>query len=177
MKQKGINDICMMMTLATLTGCAAKTTEPETSDGKTANIILDYAQGIADGIYGWTLSEDGSQSDTSGNYKFSDFQLALQENAAYSFAQYIKEKYGKDTSSWLEANADGTYQITNSTNFINGIGLVQNNDIPGFDTLDMSAENDAFVSSDAPMVHYSSSIAKLLQDNYGSYKDLDGFDA
>lgn len=62
-------------------------------------------------------------------------------------------------------------------NFINGTGLVRNKDIPGFDTLDMSAENDAFGSSDVQTFHYSASIARLLQDNYDSYKDLDGFDA
>lgn len=56
-------------------------------------------------------------------------------------------------------------------NFINGTGLVRNKDIPGFDTLDMSAENAAFGSSDAQAVlHYSASIARLLQDNYDSYK-------
>ena len=32
MRKKGINGICLMGTLAMLTGCAAKTTEPETSD-------------------------------------------------------------------------------------------------------------------------------------------------
>lgn len=192
----------------------------------------------ADLAYAWlrydsTMNADGSQSDTAGNYKFSDFQLALQENAAYAFGEYInslnlvdsdgntlsfsenkdgtlnlrggsyyeatlqnisdalnatlaleenpavyiREKYGKDTSGWLEKNADGTYQITDLANFINGTGLVRNKDIPGFDTLDMSAENDAFGSSDVQTVHYSASIARLLQDNYDSYKDLDGFDA
>ena len=191
----------------------------------------------ADLAYAWlrydsTVNADGSQSDTAGNYKFTDFQLALQEDAAYAFAEYInslnlvdsdgnmlsfsenkdgtlnprggsyyeatlqnisdalnatlaleedpaayiQEKYGEGASDWLKANADGTYQITDLANFIQGTGLVRNKDIPGFDTLDMSAENDAFGTSDTQEVHYSASIAKLLQDNYDSYKGLNGFD-
>lgn len=67
MKQKLAKGICLAVVLAMLTGCAEKTTEPETLDKTKENaevaatdIILDYAQGIADGIYGWNLSEDGS---------------------------------------------------------------------------------------------------------------------
>ncbi|MGL5434309.1 MAG: hypothetical protein ACRDBO_02765 [Lachnospiraceae bacterium] len=190
----------------------------------------------ADLAYAWlrydsTLNEDGSLSSTAGNYDFTEFQLTLQKDAAYAFAEYInslgltdskgtlltfdenadgtlnlragsyydmilqnmsdalnvylidmenpdafiREKYGKDTSTWLTQNEDGTYQITNLADFINGTGLVRNKDIPGFDTLDLSAENDAFGTSSTKAVHYSASIAELLQNNYDNYAILDGF--
>lgn len=191
----------------------------------------------ADLAYAWlrydsTINADGSQSETAGMYDFTDFQLALQKDAAYAFAEYInsihlidadgnklsfpenkdgslnlrsgsyyeailenisdalnatlaveedpatylQEKYG-DTSDWLKAKGDGTYEITDLANFINGTGLVRNKDIPGFDTLDMSAENDAFGTSDTQAVHFSASIAKIIQNNYDAYKDLAGFNA
>lgn len=57
--KKWINGICLIVILVMLPRCVLKTTKLETSDGKTANTVLDYAQGIADGVYGWTLSEDG----------------------------------------------------------------------------------------------------------------------
>ncbi|MDO4556586.1 MAG: hypothetical protein Q4B70_15830, partial [Lachnospiraceae bacterium] len=192
----------------------------------------------ADLAYAWlrydsTLNEDGSLSDTAGGYEFSEFQLALQEDAAYAFGEYINslgltdedgneltfdenedgtlnlragsyyeatlnnisdalnatlaveedaeayitDNYGEDTSDWLEKNSDGTYQVTDLANFINATGLVRNKDIPGFDALDLSAENDAFGTSDTTAVHYSASIAQILQDNYETYEAMDGFDA
>lgn len=192
----------------------------------------------ADLAYAWlrydsTLAEDGTLSETAGQYNFSDFQLALQEDAAYAFGEYInsleladengnaltfdvnedgslnlrsgsyydatldnisdalnatlaveaepeaylKETYGDSTADWLTANTDGTYQVTDLAAFINGTGLVRNKDIPGFDALDLSAENDAFGTTDMTAVHFSASIATLLQENYDAYAALDGFDA
>ncbi len=192
----------------------------------------------ADLAYAWlcydsTLNKNGTLSETAGYYEFTDFQLALQEDAAYAFAEYINslnlidengtklsfpekedgtldlregtyynailqnisdalnatlavqndatvyitEKYGEDTSDWLTEKEDGTYQVISLANFINSTGLVRNKDIPGFDTLDMSAENDAFGTSDTKTVHYSASIAQLLKDNYETYESLEGFEA
>ncbi len=191
----------------------------------------------ADLAYAWlrydsTVNEDGSFSETAGSYEFTEFQLALQEDAAYAFAEYInslnlvdesgnalnfdvnedgtvnprsgsyydmtlknisdalnatlaveedpaayiESTYGTDTSSWLTVSTDGNYEVTDLAEFMNGTGLVRNKDIPGFDALDLSAENDAFGTSDTQSVHYSASIAELLQANYDTYKELDGFD-
>lgn len=191
----------------------------------------------ADLAYAWlrydsTLNEDGSLSNTAGGYQFTEFELALQEDMAYAFGEYInslgltdangnslvfaenedgtlnlrggsyyeatlqnisdalnasltvqedpaaylKDSYG-DTSAWLTVNEDGTYRITDLEGFINGTGLVRNKDIPGFDELDLNAENDAFGTSDTKAVHFSASIAKVLQDNYDKYSELDGFDS
>ncbi|MBQ9633209.1 MAG: hypothetical protein IJV04_09925, partial [Lachnospiraceae bacterium] len=52
-----------------------------------------------------------------------------------------------------------------------------NKDIPGFDTLDMSAENDAFGLPEESAVHYSASVAQLMKDNYDRYSQLEGFDS
>ena len=88
---------------------------------------------------------------------------------------YLSETYG-DTSVWLTVSEDGTYRVSDLGAFITNTGLVRNKDIPGFDTLDLSAENDAFGSSDTKAVHYSAGIARLLQENYDTYSALDGFD-
>ncbi|MDO4961195.1 MAG: hypothetical protein Q4E57_04990 [Eubacteriales bacterium] len=43
--------------------------------------------------------------------------------------------------------------------------------------MDLSAENNAFGTTDMQAVHYSASIAQLLQDNYEAYQSMDGFNA
>ncbi|MBR1629534.1 MAG: hypothetical protein IJ679_09795, partial [Lachnospiraceae bacterium] len=84
--------------------------------------------------------------------------------------------YG-DTSAWLKDNGDGTYAVTDLAAFLEGTGLVRNKDIPGFDTLDLSTENDAFGTKDDTAVHFSASVAKVMQEHYDEYSQLDGFDA
>lgn len=78
---------------------------------------------------------------------------------------------------WLKQDADGSYQVTDLTGFLLGTGLARNKDIPGFDTFDRSAENNAFGASDEYAVHYSASVAAVLEANYDKYSALDGFDA
>ena len=91
-------------------------------------------------------------------------------------AGYLSENYG-DTSAWLKDNGDGTYAVTDLAAFLEGTGLARNKDIPGFDTLDLSAENDAFGTTDDTAVHFSASVAKVMQEHYDEYSQLDGFDA
>ncbi len=88
---------------------------------------------------------------------------------------YLNETYG-DTSAWLTKQEDGTYTVTDLGKFISSTNLVRNKDIPGFDTLDLSAENNAFGLPQVDAVHYSPSIAKLLKANYERYSKLEGFD-
>jgi len=68
--------------------------------------------------------------------------------------------------------------VTDLRGFMIGTGLVNNRNkaIPGFDAMDKSAENNAFGASDTEAVHFSASVAKLLQDNYEELSKLDGFD-
>lgn len=159
----------------------------------------------ADLAYAWmcydsTVNENGELSETAGSYEFTDFQLALQENAAYAFAEYINslnltDENGNQLS--FAENEDGTLnlragtyydailknisdvspdQVIDLASFITDTGLVRNKDIPGFDAFAMNAENDAFGTSDTNAVHFSASIAQLLKDNYETYEKLDGFD-
>ena len=79
-----------------------------------------------------------------------------------------------DTESWLVQNADGSYSITDLAGFIKGTNLVRNKNIPGYDPMDRSEENNAFGTADQAAVHYSAStaavMAEMLEDE--SLKDL-----
>nr|MCR5007463.1 hypothetical protein [Oribacterium sp.] len=62
--------------------------------------------------------------------------------------------------------------------FMIGTGLVnkRNKAIPGFDTMDKSAEGDAFGTDTDQVVHFSKSVAQILSDNYEELSSLKGFD-
>lgn len=78
---------------------------------------------------------------------------------------------------WLTQKEDGSWQITDLAGFMVGTGLVnqRNKAVPGFDTMDKSAENDAFGLPEQSAVHYSRSVALILSDNYEELSQLDGF--
>ena len=78
---------------------------------------------------------------------------------------------------WLTQREDGSWQVTDLRAFMIGTGLVnqRNKAIPGFDTMDKSAENDAFGLPEESSVHYSRSVARILSDNYEELSGLDGF--
>ena len=80
---------------------------------------------------------------------------------------------------WLVRAEDGLWQVTDLAGFMTGTGLVNNRNkaIPGFDTMDKSAENDAFGTTDDSAVHYSRSVAQILSDHYEELSGLDGFNA
>lgn len=82
-----------------------------------------------------------------------------------------------DTASWLEKNEKGEWKVTDLRGFMIGTGLVnqRNKAVPGFDTMDESAENNAFGTVDEYAVHYSASVATILQENYEELSKLDGF--
>ncbi len=193
----------------------------------------------ADLAYAWLRYDAGETSAAtmfSGTIEFSEFQLALQEDLAYAFAEYINslglvnedgvaltfdvaddgtidlrsgtyyeqilqnisdalnkyiaaEGYGSsstsaeeyiaslgDTSDWLVDNGDGTYSVTDLANFLNGTGLARNKDIPGFDTFFATEEGSGFGTADEDGVHFSASVAAVLEANYDKYAELDGFD-
>ena len=82
-----------------------------------------------------------------------------------------------DFDNWLTKNGDGTWTVTDLKGFMIGTGLVNSRgkDIPGFDTFNLTAENDAFGRPEDHAVHYSKSVAKVLLDNYEELSALDGF--
>ena len=84
-----------------------------------------------------------------------------------------------DYSDWLVKNDDGTWQVTDLDAFMVATGLVNSRgkDVPGFDTLGKNAENDAFGTTEDSAVHFSASVAAVLQANYDELSTLDGFNA
>ena len=98
-------------------------------------------------------------------------------NAAVVAGEIDPETSYTDYGSWLVKAEDGTWKITDLAGFMVGTGLVNNRNkaIPGFDTMDKSAENDAFGTPEESAVHYSRSVAQILSDHYDELSALDGF--
>lgn len=69
-----------------------------------------------------------------------------------------------NTESWLVQNEDGTYAITDLDEFVKGTSLPRNKNIPGYDPMDRSEENNAFGTADQAAVHYSASVAAVMAD-------------
>ncbi len=188
----------------------------------------------ADIAYAWMRVNSGETSFR--DQDFTEFQLALQEDEAYAFIDYInglgltdadgnaleltdlragsyydailnnmsnalnlyvaelseeeEESYigllmdtNTDDETWIVQNDDGSYAVTDLDGFIHNFGnggdpesigevFGRNKNIPGFDTLNMDAENNAFGYDDQVAVHYSATVAQVMQDNYDKYLDL-----
>lgn len=129
-------------------------------------------------------TRSGSYYDAILNNLSSALNAYLAELSAEEADEYVSLLLATNTPEliWLVKEADG-YRITDLDGFIanNGsmglrenIGTVfaRNKDIPGFDTLDLSAENDAFGTEDVFAVHYSATVGRVLKDNYDKYLGL-----
>ena len=167
---------------------------------------------------------------------FTPFQLALQEDEAYAFIEYLnglnlKDADGNDLrldglrsgtyydailnnmtaalnayvkeltaeeeeayvglllatneedDPWLIKVGESTYEIIDLDGFIHNFGdygnpdtigqvFGRNKNVPGFDTLALDAENNAFGYNDQVAVHYSATVGKVLADNYEKYLPL-----
>ena len=79
---------------------------------------------------------------------------------------------------WLTQDESGLWHVTDMRGFMIGTGLVnqRNKAIPGFDTFDKSAENDAFGRPEVDTVHFAAGVAQILSDNYEELSQLEGFD-
>ncbi len=191
----------------------------------------------ADLAYAWMWYDQGATSVAtmfSGTIEFSEFQLALQEDLAVAYCEYINslglvneegetltfdltedgtpdprsgsyydqilenisdalnawieaEGYApdnwesyyatlSDAESWLVENEDGTWSVTDIAGFLNGTGLSRNKDIPGFDTFFATEEGDGFGTAEEEGVHFSASVAAVLEANYDEYSAMEGFD-
>lgn len=99
-------------------------------------------------------------------------------NAAVANGDIDPDEAYKNYSNWLEKTEDGTWKVTDLDGFMIGTGLVskRNKAIPGFDTMDKSAEGDAFGTDTDQAVHFSKSVAQILSDNYEELSALKGFD-
>lgn len=130
----------------------------------------------AEGNFSYTKSAGkGGRGPMGGNGSPSGSSSADETTAYDSLEAYIASL--ENSSKWLVKNEDGTYSITDMAGFLAGTGLSRNKDIPGFDTFDLSAENDAFGTADEDAVHFSASVAAVLEANYDEYAAMEGFDA
>jgi len=125
---------------------------------------------------GNALTLDGLRSGSYYDAVLANVSAAL--NAAVAAGDLDPETAYPDSESWLTKNDDGTWSITDMAGFMVGTGLVNNRNkaIPGFDAMDKSAENNAFGASDTESVHFSASVAQILQENYEELSALEGFD-
>lgn len=92
----------------------------------------------------------------------------------------------KEDDIWVKQNEDGSCAVLSLDGLMRNYGnrgnpddlgniFNRNKDIPGFDTLEMTAENDAFGRPDVFAVHYCAGAAKVIKENYERYSHLDGF--
>jgi hypothetical protein len=129
-------------------------------------------------ILSFDLKPDGTPDPRSGSYYdqvLENISDAL--NACLAAGNALTGPSGEmnDTASWLRQNPDGTYAVTDLAGFLNGTDLARNKDIPGFDTFFATEEGNAFGTADEGGVHFSASVAAVLEKNYAKYAALPGF--
>ncbi|MBQ9357939.1 MAG: hypothetical protein IJT95_00135, partial [Abditibacteriota bacterium] len=142
-----------------------------------AEAFVDYLNGLH------LRDADGNELTLTGLREGSYYDAVLQ-NLSDALNAYVKAgeidpaaEY-PDAENWLIQNDDGSWLVTDMRGFMIGTGLVNNRNkaIPGFDTFDKSAENDAFGRPETGAVHFAKGIAQILSDNYTELSALDGFD-
>ena len=129
-------------------------------------------------LLSFDLKADGTPDPRSGSYYdqiLENISDAL--NAYIAAGGELKGASGElgDTAAWLAQNPDGTYAVTDLAGFLNSTGLARNKNIPGFDTFFATEEGNAFGTADEGGVHFSASVAAVLEKNYDKYAALPGF--
>ena len=129
------------------------------------------------------LKDENGKELTLTGLRSGSYYDAILNNISNALNKYVSNgdidiEATDDNKSWLTKDKDGKYIITDLKGFMIGTGLVNNRNkaIPGFDPKDKSAENNAFGKAEDDTVHFSKSVAKILQDNYDELSKLDGFD-
>lgn len=146
---------------------------PNLRSGSYYDQILENMSDALNAVIAYSTADDGSFSFTEPGKGFGPNSVPGEtfDSVDALFASYI------NTDSWLRENEDGSYSVTDMYGFLKGTELARNKDIPGFDTFDLSAENDAFGTPEEKAVYYSASVAAVLEENYDKYSALEGFDA
>lgn len=133
-------------------------------------------------LSGNPISFDVKNSDGTLNLRAGSYYQSVLKNISNALNEYIAagntDPYAStDISAWAVKNSDGTYTVTSLTGYMVATMVsTRNKDVPGFDTFDLSAENNAFGAPDQPEgVHYAASVAQVLKDHYSTYAALDGF--
>lgn len=143
-----------------------------------ADAFVEYLNGLGlTDSEGNALTLDGLRSGSFYDAILQNISDAL--NSMVAAGSIDPETAYSDYDGWLEQDVDGVWHITDLRGFMIGTGLVNNRNkaIPGFDTMDKSAENNAFGTTEQTAVHYSASVAQILSDNYDELSALNGFDA
>ncbi len=143
------------------------------------------AQAFIDYVNSLELKDENGEALTLTGLREGSYYEAILQNVSDALNAKVaageidpKDTYG-DYSGWLTLNEDGTYSVTDLDEFMVATGLVnqRNKAVPGFDTMDKSAEGDAFGASQDGVVHFSASVAQLLSDHYEELSTLEGFNA
>ncbi|MCD8117110.1 MAG: hypothetical protein LUE21_08390 [Oscillospiraceae bacterium] len=135
-------------------------TEDGTPDPRSGSYYDQILENISDALNAW-IEAEGYADSASGE-------------AADSWESYYATL--SDPESWLVQNEDGTWSVTDMAGFLNGTGLARNKDIPGFDTFFATEEGNGFGTAEEDGVHFSASVAAVLEANYDEYSTLEGFD-
>ena len=74
---------------------------------------------------------------------------------------------------WYEYDEEADlYRVTDLAAFCLDTNLARGKDIPGYDTMKLDAENNAFGADDVYAVHFSQNLAKAMRDNYDALAAL-----
>ena len=143
-----------------------------------ADAFVEYLNGLGlTDAEGGALTLEGLRSGSFYDAILQNISDAL--NSMVAAGSIDPETAYTDYDGWLTRDGDGVWHVTDLPGFMIGTGLVNNRNkaIPGFDTMDKSAENNAFGTTEDTAVHYSASVAQILADNYDELSVLDGFNA
>jgi len=141
-----------------------------------AETFIDYINGLAlTDTEGHALTLTGLRSGSYYDTVLNNVSEAL--NAMVAAGQIDPASAYPEAGSWLTQDEAGAWHVTNLRGFMIGTGLVRqrNKAVPGFDTMDKSAENNAFGTVNDTAVHYSATVASILQTHYDELSVLDGF--
>lgn len=142
---------------------------------------------------------------TLDNQREGTYYNAILQNMTDAINVYLKEeatdpanyiKYLLDTNvegtPWIEQVSDTEVKVINLDGWVKANGIVsdgtyapeykkydisptRNKNVPDFDSLEYSGENDAFGKAKEAGVHYSDSVSKVLAANLDVYKTLEGY--
>ncbi|MCD7749075.1 MAG: hypothetical protein LUH42_03375, partial [Oscillospiraceae bacterium] len=137
-------------------------TEDGTPDPRSGSFYDQILENISDALNAWIQAEGyASVSASSASGEATD-----------SWESYYATL--NDADSWLVENEDGTWSVTDIAGFLNGTGLSRNKDIPGFDTFFATEEGNGFGTAEEDGVHFSASVAAVLEANYDEYSVMEG---
>ncbi|MBR1812226.1 MAG: glycoside hydrolase family 3 C-terminal domain-containing protein [Lachnospiraceae bacterium] len=160
----------------------------------------DEAEAYVDYLNSLELVDENGEPLVLDGLREGSFYDRILANMSDALNAFLADKPEKDTAAyaeklmatnteeltWLTCSEDGVYTITDLDGFIQNAGnegdestigqiFKRNKNIPGFDTFNLGAENNAFGNAEQNAVHYSASVAKVLQENYEKYSALEGF--